>query len=155
VVLLAGAGCGFEVQTNQPYTPAMGVNADAGPASAVKIRNLLIISRTPGQGFLSMTLTSSRQDALVGVSGTSIKADGSEGAPLRANVAQPVELGPGALVVITKVRPLTVQSPDLVPGTSARVTLQFRETGEVSMLVPVYQDQEEFETVTPSPAPPG
>ena len=48
------AACGFDVQTNQPYTPAEGVNYDVGNPP-VQVRNLMILSREDGVGFLSAT----------------------------------------------------------------------------------------------------
>lgn len=143
------AGCGFDAQTLQPYTPAMGVNADVGPDATLKVRNLLLVSRTPGQGFVSASLVSSRPDALIGVSGVAIKLDRTEGAPLRSTLASPVELEPGNLVVLTERPLIMVRSPDMRAGTMARVVLQFRKAGEVTMLAPVYRDQGELVTISP------
>jgi hypothetical protein len=57
LALLATSGCGFDAQTLQPYTPAMGVNADVGADRGIHVRNLLIVSRERGQGFVSASLS--------------------------------------------------------------------------------------------------
>jgi len=55
LLFLAGA-CGFNVQTNQPYTPGEGISVDAGdpatPNKVVHVRNLMIISWGPGEGIV-------------------------------------------------------------------------------------------------------
>lgn len=149
-LLVGTSGCGFDAQTLKPYTPGMGVNADVGPDAALKVRNLLLVSRVPGQGFVSASLISTRPDALVGVSGVAITAEGTEGAPLEATVTDPVTLEPHNLIVLTERPLIQVRSPDLVAGTAARVLLKFREAGEVTVLVPIYRNQDELETIRPS-----
>ncbi|MBA3529652.1 MAG: hypothetical protein H0T91_10175 [Propionibacteriaceae bacterium] len=140
----------MNVQTNRPYTPAEGVNLDVG---AVNIRNLLVLTRTEGQGFLSASLLSSDRDALVAVSGTPIKADGSEGAAFKATVPDPVALGNGQLVVLTQRNLITISSADLKPGLTARLVLQFSTAGEATVLVPIVDaNQPEYATITPSPS---
>ncbi len=56
LAFLAG-GCGFRVQTSQPYTPGEGVAVDVGdpanPNKVVHVRNLSIISWAPGEGVVS------------------------------------------------------------------------------------------------------
>ena len=56
VGLLGAASCGMDVQTTRPYTPAEGVNVEVG-RPAVQVRNLMILSREDGKGFLSATMT--------------------------------------------------------------------------------------------------
>lgn len=152
--LLGTSGCGFEAQTQMPYTPALGVNADVGPDAAVKVRNLLLATRQPGQAFASATLVSAQADALVTVTGAPIGPDGTEGAQLETTLTRPIQLEPGNLVLLTERPPILMRSPDILPGATARVTLRFRQAGGVTMLTPIYQDQEELATVTPSLPPP-
>jgi hypothetical protein len=151
--LLAVTGCGFDAQTLQPYTPAMGVNVDVGPARLVKVRNLLIVSRFPGQGFLSTSiLADERPDALVEVSGFGVGKDQLPGAPLESNLATPLPLPADELVVLTRERPvIRVSSPDLPGGGAARVTLRFERAGEVTLLVPIYENVDPLETISPIP----
>jgi hypothetical protein len=103
----------------------MGVNGDVGRDATVKVRNLLIVSRQDGQGLLSASLISTRLDALVGVAGVAIERDATDGAPLEANLAAPIPLEPGDLVVLTERPVIRVSSPDLRAGAMARVVLQF------------------------------
>ena len=153
LVLLLGVGaCGFDAQTMRPYTPADGANVDAGPGNTVKIRNLLILSRAKGQGFLSASIAAD-QDALVKVGGATIKPDGSEGTPLQATISAPIPLDNGELVVLTQRPLITITSPDLQAGLTAKVVLTFKRAGDVTVLVPVIDgNQEEYRTISPSPS---
>lgn len=167
---LAGglAGCGAP-QTLQPYTPAAGVNTDIGPegATPLKVRNLLVISREPGQGFLSGAIVSPTDqvvpegivtrrvpvpaDALVGVSGAALAPnDAPEGqfAPVQTNVTLP----PGQLVVLTDQQPIQLTAPGLTPGLLADVTLTFRSGATTTLRVPVVDGNlPDYRTVTPGP----
>ena len=154
-LVVAGAGCGMNAQTLQPYTPAEGVNVDVGGQGEVQVRNLMILTRTPGEGFLSATLTATQPDTLTRVSGTAAKADGSDGAPLAVTLAGPVQIEPGRPVVLTDQPFITVRSPDLKAGLKATLVLRFGTAGEVSIQVPVVDgNQHEYKTVTPPAASP-
>ena len=151
---LALTGCGMDVQTLQPYTPAEGVNADVGPRGAVKVRNLLILSRTPGQGYLSGTLTAAGEDTLTEVTGIAVKADGADGSPLTATLSGPVPLGNNQLTVLTSRPLIMVSGEDLRAGLKARLTLRFGTAGETTLVVPVVDGlQTEYRTISPSPSP--
>ena len=150
IVVLLAAGCGQDAQTLQPYTPAMGVNVDVGDQRQVAVRNLLVISRAPGQGFVSMTLVAREPAALAGVSGTAIEADGTLGSPISTTWSGPLTLPPGETIVLTERPPLVITSPDLVAGTTLRLKLTFAGAGSTSIIVPIYRDQDEFATVYPS-----
>lgn len=154
VVVLTGvllAACGMRVQTNLPYTPADGVNFDVGQ---VKVRNLMILSRAPGEGYLSATLVASEADALVGVSGTAITVDGSDGTPITATLPAPIALEPGRAVVLTDQTLIVLRSADLKAGLTASLTLQFRTAGETTVRVPVVDgNQPDYATITPTPTP--
>jgi hypothetical protein len=156
-LLLVTAACGNDAQTLQPYTPAEGINVDVGdPANfrqVVHVRNLLIISRAEGQGVLSATIVTDDRDELTALTGVPIKADGSEGAPFTATLSQTVSFGNGAQIVLTDRPLITVTSPDLLPGQSSRVTMQFENAGEVTVLVPIVDGNEpQYATISPSPA---
>lgn len=149
-LLLSTSACGMQVQTNKPYTPAEGVNLDVG---SVHVRNLMILSRADGAGFLSASLTSSDVDALTLVSGTPIKVDGSDGAAFTATLPDPVALGNGVLVVLTNRPFITITSADLKPGLTAKLVLQFSNAGEADVTVPVVDAaQPDYATLTPSPS---
>ncbi|MBK8459080.1 MAG: hypothetical protein WAS07_02265 [Micropruina sp.] len=126
-------GCGMDVQSLQPYTPAAGVNADQG---AIKVRNLLLIADETGKGVVSASIVSATDDALSGIIATPQKADGSAGAPLTvaaANVALPAN----KLVVLTNPTPIKVTGADLKPGLTAQLTLAFSSGQQVVITAPV------------------
>ncbi|WP_375425830.1 hypothetical protein [uncultured Friedmanniella sp.] len=131
------AGCGFDAQTNKPYTPADGTNADIGTDGSLKIRNLVIISRTEGEGVVSASLVGNTDDQLTSVSVTPIKVDGTAGSPVTAAPATPLQLGSGSFTVLTNLAPLSVKAADLTPGLTATVTMTFAKAGPVTLNCPV------------------
>lgn len=158
VGLLGLTGCGFDVQTNQPYTPADGTNADIGDGGTLKIRNLVIISKTKGEGVVSASLVGNAEDQLNSVSVTPIKTDGSSGTAVTATPVTPLKLGGGSYTVLTNVANLSVQAPDLLAGLTATVTMNFTNAGPVTLRSPVVDGTiAPWSTVTPgvsaSPSP--
>ena len=156
-LFLAGA-CGQDVQTNRPYTPAEGVNIDVGnsanPDDLVHVRNLLIISWAPGEGVVSGTMVTDGRDALTGVSGIPLKADGTEGVPFTGTIPSTVALANGLQVVLTDQPPIIVKSPDIMPGLEAILTLQFENAGEVTLKAPIVDGNEsQYVSLKPSPTP--
>ena len=157
-LLLVAGGCGMDVQTNRPYTPAEGINFDVGdpasPNDVVHVRNLLIISWQPGEGVLSGSVVTYGRDSLTGVSGAPIKVDGTEGAPFTVTVPSTVALANGLQVVLTDQAPIILRSPDLMAGLEAMVTLQFENAGEMTKRVPIVDGNEgQYRAISPSPTP--
>ena len=157
-LLLATGACGTNAQTLQPYTPGEGINLDVGnpsdPRNVVYVRNLLIISKAPGQGVLSGTLLTDGRDELTEVTGTAIKTDGTAGAAFSGTLTNTVSFANGAPIVLTDRSRIAVNSPDLAAGLSATVTLQFRKAGEARTVVPVVDGNEpQYATISPAPAP--
>ena len=70
---------------------------------------------------------------------------------MTSNLVQPLTLPPGDLVVLTDRPVIRVTSPILRPGAIVLLKLQFAEAGTLEMRVPVYREQDEYETVTPVP----
>ena len=157
-LLLGTAACGHDAQTLRPYTPAEGVNLDVGnpadPKTVVHIRNLLVISKSRGQGLLSATIVTDGRDELTAVSGNAVKVDGSPGAPFTARLTNTVSFANGAPIVLTDGSPIAVDSPDLAPGLTANVKLQFKNAGEATAVVPVVDGNEpQYASISPAPAP--
>jgi hypothetical protein len=157
--LLLVAGCGMNAQTSKPYTPAEGINVDVGdPAQnnlVVHVRNLLIIAKAPGQGVLSASLVTNNRDSLTKVSGNPIKLDGSDGAPFTVTMPNAVTIANGAEVVLTGMPLIVLSSPDLVPGLSATITLQFENAGQTTLKVPIEDgNQPQYASISPPPATP-
>jgi hypothetical protein len=154
LTVVVATGCGMDQQTLRPYTPAEGINLDVGGERGVKVRNLMILSRTEGQGVLSGTLVATDRNQLTAVTGKAIKSDGSDGAPLNASIPASITLEPGVLVVLTAGAPISMQSPDLQAGLVAEVTLDFDPAGPATVRVPVVDANEPpYSTVTPSASP--
>ncbi len=148
------AACGTNQQTLRPYTPSEGVSLDVGGARGVKVRNLMILSRTEGEGFLSGTLVAKDKNQLSAVSGKAIKSDGSDGAPFTADIPSPINLEPGVLVVLTAGPPIAVSSADLQAGLVAEVTLEFNPAGSATLRVPVVDaDEQPYASITPGASP--
>jgi hypothetical protein len=146
--------CGMSAQTSKPYTPSEGINIDVGGYAGVKVRNLLILSRADGEGYLSGTLVSQQRNSLTAVSGKAIKADGTDGAPITATIPQQVSLGNGLVVVLTSQQLIVLKSPDLKAGLTAQLTLEFSEAGQATVLVPVVDAKEPpYSTISPEPTP--
>jgi hypothetical protein len=157
-LLLTTAACGWDAQTLRPYTPGEGVNFDVGnpddPTKRVYVRNLLIISKTPGRGVLSASIGTDGRDELIRVTGNAIKVNGSPGAPLDVTLTDPVSLANGAQVILTDRSPIAVTSPDLAAGLTATVTLHFRNAGEATALVTVVDGNEpQYASISPAPTP--
>lgn len=156
------AACGTNAQTLRPYTPAEGVNFDVGDATGddsnavVHVRNLLIISRSPGEGIVSATMVTTGRDTLTSVSGVPYRADGSKGTTFTAELQAPVQLADDTQVVLTNQQPfITVSGADgLRAGLDADVTLQFGKVGSYTTRTPVVDGNlPPYTDVTPSAAP--
>jgi hypothetical protein len=101
---------------------------------------------------VSASIVTDDRDALTAVSGTPIKVDGTEGAPFTATIGNTVSIANGAQVVLTDQAPISVQSPDLMAGLEADVTLAFQNAGEVTVRVPVVDGNEaQYATLRPTP----
>ena len=97
------------------------------------VRNLLIISKAPGEGIVSASLVTDGRDQLTGVTGVPIKADGSEGAPFTATLSNTVSHRQRRSRRADRQRPDHRQQPDLAAGLTARLTLTFANAGEVTV----------------------
>ena len=138
--VLPAAACGQNAQTLRPYTPAEGVNFDLGGDksnrdSVVHVRNLLIISRSPGEGIVSGTMVTTGRDTLVGVSGVPFRPDGSKGASFTAKIPRPVQLADNNQVVLTNQEPFVTitGATGLQAGLDAEVTVQFAQLGSTTV----------------------
>jgi hypothetical protein len=149
------AGCGFDAQLLKPYTPSDGTNKDIGEDGTLKVRNLLVVSRAKGEGYLSATIVANTAERLTGATVAPHTLEGTTSPAVPVTLATPVELGPGSLVVLTNQQPLiTVSAPDLLPGSAATVVLQFEKAGAVTLDCPVVDGtQAPWSTISPSPSP--
>lgn len=138
LAVVPAAACGTDAQTLRPYTPSEGINFDVGdltvPESVIHVRNLLIISRSAGEGIVSATMVSSGDDSLTGVSGVPYKIDASKGSAFTATQPAPVRLANDNQIVLTDLPQLiTISGADgLAAGLDTDVTLQFEKAGSVT-----------------------
>ena len=66
----------------------------------------------------------------------------------------PVGLSPDVLVILTDRPLIELKSPELIVGSDAELTLTFSTAGDLTIRVPVVDDdQPDYQTITPSPAP--
>jgi invasion protein IalB len=166
--LLVGlAACGFNAQTLQPYDPADGVNPGVGnpnqqpnertkvePNTAVKVRGLMIIAKTPTSGFLSATIYSDNADQLTSVTGNVLQPNDAQGAALTVTLPSPVQIPAGAPVVLVDQQAIDVTASRLPAGQTANLTLTFAKAGSKTVQVPIVDGQNDtYRTVQPSAAP--
>lgn len=146
------SGCGFSVQTLQEYTPAQGVNVDAG---SVKVRNFLVIADEDGQGVVSASMVSPTADRLTGISLTPLVEGNVEGTPLTVSDTGDVELPANNLVVLSDAeRQVQVSGEDLTPGLSVRFVVTFASGAQAGGLAPVMgYNQAQYATLSPTPQP--
>lgn len=146
------SGCGFAVQTLQPYTPAQGVNVDAGD---VLVRNLLIVADGEGGGIISGSLLSSVDNRVTDINVTPVLMDDTDGTPLEVYGADDVELPANRLVPLsTEGEQVQVSGEDLSPGLTARFVLTFESGAEAAVTAPVMAfDQAMYAPLSPT-APP-
>lgn len=143
------AACGFDVQTTQPYTPADGVNLDVG---TLKLRNMMVLSDTSGEGFLAGSVIDSQDEQMTAVSGVPVNSDGSLGSALEITLNEPITIPANQLVTITQLPRIPVLGEGLVPGLEAKLTMTFSRTGTVELIVPVVdKTYQAYETVSPTP----
>ncbi|MGO4255578.1 hypothetical protein [Marmoricola sp. RAF53] len=121
------AACGFNVQTDQVYQPAEGVNNRAGQ---VDILNATVVSGTDGSGTFAGTLVNNSQkdaDQLTEVSG--------EG--LDVTLPEPIDIPAGGLVNLADEGTVSVEGESVVPGGYVMMTFVFANGQSTTVQVPV------------------
>ena len=134
VLSLGGlTSCGFDLMTDQPYTPGEGTNAREGD---VKILAAVIVAAQPNEGTLVVTLANGSEED-VAVSGVA--------APdLDVEEFTPVEVGPGEAVNLADEGGIPV-SGDFDAGQVLPLTLTFAEGSTTDLNVPVVAACGEYE----------
>lgn len=158
--LLAGAtGCGFDAQTLQPYTPSEGVNVDIGAvdgrSAPVKVRALVVVAESEGEGYLSAQIVSDAGDQLTSVTGTALGVEGDPVGRLDIALPGPMTVPAGGSVVLVDQPLVSVEGDGLVAGLTTELTLTFQQAGEATLQVPVVDgDSPGYDTVSPVPPTP-
>lgn len=167
VALAVMTGCGFNATTLQPYHQADGINFQTGDLTqhpdqpVVKVRNVLILADSSGDGFVSASMITdppvgqlTATSTLTSISGVALKPDGTAGDSLTVGSFSPITIGSDSLVVLTDRAPITVKASDLKPGGTAKLTFTFSGAGSFDVVVPVIdRDNPVYATVSPSANP--
>ncbi|GAB3152972.1 copper chaperone PCu(A)C [Microbispora hainanensis] len=156
---LAACGAGFDANTNAPYAPnEAGVLYDGdGPGKAygkngVMIPQAFILGPDSGQElaaggsaplYLTLLNSTGTADQLTSIVPEEQKATS-------ASVQSPIDLQPG---VLAKTPGVTIDGlkTALRGGESIKLTLLFKNAGDISLTVPVVARSREFATLPPAP----
>nr|WP_205831065.1 copper chaperone PCu(A)C [Microbispora sp. CL1-1] len=156
---MAACGAGFDANTNAPYAPnEAGVLYDGdGPDKAygkngVMIPQAFILGPDSGQQlaeggsaplYLTLLNSTGTDDQLTSIVPEEQKATS-------VNVQSPIDLQPGVLV---KTPGVTVDGlkTALRGGESIKLSLQFKNAGDISLTVPVIARSREYATLPPAP----
>ncbi len=153
-VTVGACGAGFDAQTNKPYQPAEGTNAQSG---GIAVRNVLVLASADGKGELHGVFVNNGQsdDKLVSI--TSAPADGP--AVDGASTEQPatvtfggfketdLKVGQAVTIPPATSQPVTVTGGK--PGQMIKVTITFGKAGPLTTSIPVLTTDH----YSPSPAP--
>lgn len=136
-LLLAPAltACGFNVQTDQVYQPAVGVNDRSG---AVDVLNAVIVSGEDGSGTFAGTLvnTGTEADRLDSVSGPGITAS-----------RRTIDIPAGGNAFLAESGQVTLQGDDIEPGAFVELTLSFGNGQTTTVKAPVVAAADDFADV--------
>lgn len=145
-MLLAASGltaCGFGVQTNQPYQPAVGPNQSEGRISVLGVTVVVEGEETAQQGTLSTNIVNG--DLSEGVALDSVTSDDD----VQVELLEPIEVGPQAGLDLSDTGAVLVTG-ELTPGAYVNLTFVFDNGTEVPIEVPVVNDLPPFDEVTPA-----
>ena len=125
-LLLAAPGlaaCGFNVQTDQQYQAAVGVD---DRSASIDVLNAVVVSAEDGTGVFVATFVNNSTDSAQRI--LSITPDGGESTVLGK------EIGPEGLVNLAdEEAPVTINGADVAPGKFVRVAIEF-DTGEQTVV---------------------
>ncbi|GAB3991679.1 hypothetical protein [Nocardioides marmoraquaticus] len=145
-MLLAASGltaCGFGVQTNQPYQPAVGPNQSEGRISVLGTTVVVEGEETAQQGTLSTNIVN--DDLSEGVALDSVTSDDD----VQVELLEPIEVGPQAGLDLSDTGAVLVTG-ELTPGAYVALTFVFDNGTEIPIDVPVVNDLPPFDEVTPA-----
>lgn len=137
------SACGFSVQTDQVYTPAVGTNDRSGE---VYVLDAQVVSETNGSGTVVAGLTNQNQqrpDALTSVTGAG--ADQGIGSDMGG---QQITIAPGGFTQLANLKtPVTVTGSQVVPGQFVNLRFSFKNAQTVTMVVPVVARTADYKNV--------
>ncbi|RYE79809.1 MAG: hypothetical protein EOO74_03130, partial [Myxococcales bacterium] len=123
----AFAACGFNVQTDQQYQAAVGVD---DRSAVVDVLNAVIVTEKDGEGAFVATFTNNSVDTPHKV--LSIQADGGEATVLGKEIAPE-----GLLSLADEEAPVTITGDGVAPGKFVKVTIEFDNGEQTTVNAPV------------------
>lgn len=125
------AACGFDLPTDQVYTPGVGTN---DRSSSVNVLHAAIVSEEAGEGVFIAALVNKdlrEEDALTSLAGS------GEDSELSVTSSGQVTVGPDSLVQLADEGGVLVSGEPVEPGNFVEVTLSFERGEPVTLNVPV------------------
>jgi hypothetical protein len=140
-VVATGCGAGFGAQTQQPYQPSEGTNADSG---SIGVRNMLVLADEEGKGELHAAVVNSGKtdDTLTAI--TAAPADpgaqaatSGEQSTVKIEGLQQTDLKAGSSVTFPPAQGAAVTVTGAKPGQMIKVTITFGQAGPITTSIPV------------------
>ncbi|MGI8645185.1 MAG: hypothetical protein ACR2JD_02530 [Nocardioides sp.] len=138
------AGCGFNLSTERPYTPAVGANDVDG---TVDVLNAVVVSSTPGSGTFIASL--SNNDYSEPATFASLAA--GTASELTVDEFEPVQIPRGGLVNLAEAGGVTVTG-DFEAGGFVSLTVTFGSGERASLQVPVVANAGDFSGLDDEPS---
>ena len=125
--------CGFDLATDQPYTPGEGSNSSAG---LVDVLAAVVVAAQPNEGTVVLTLVnkSTKDDAVL---------NGVSAPDLEVEEFEPIEVGPGEAVNLADDGGILV-SGEFNAGELLPLTMTFANGDTVELNVPVVTACDEY-----------
>lgn len=140
VPALSSCGVNFGAQTDQVYTPGVGVNERDG---MVDVLHALVVTDDSGSGRVIAGLANNDQseaDELTGVEVT----EGDATAQLREGET---EIPPAGFIQLADAAYVDIEGADVDPGNFIRLTFTFANAEPATLNVPVLPNTDEFANV--------
>lgn len=140
-VAATGCGAGFDAQTQQPYQPSEGTNANSG---TVAVRNMLVLADEEGKGELHAAVVNSGKtdDSLTAITavapdpGAQAATSGEQSTVKIENVKE-TALKAGAAISLPPAEGTAVTVTGAKPGQMIKVTITFANAGPITTSIPV------------------
>lgn len=132
-------GCGFDVATDQVYTPAVGMNDRSGE---VDVLNALIVADGEGSGVFVAGLSNNDLDNPDELTGVQI--DGGQVAE-----SEPIEIAQGGYVNLATIEaPIVVTGEAIESGAFVLAALQFANAEAITIRIPVVAQEGPYADIT-------
>lgn len=144
VAPLAGCAANFDSQLLQPYNQAVGINERDGGVLALDVA---VVADESGNGTLVGALVNKTADIDQLLT---VNAGGRVTAP---DLAEPITLDPETLVQLAELpNTVSISGPDVQPGMTVPLTLQFTNAQPIEAQVPVVAQEGTYAEISIEPA---